>query len=141
MQYDFRSIYGSLLEQWFCVSKSDVQKVLTKSYQTLPVIHTKYGCLSTPTHEETIAMGISHLRTFPNPFTSIVNITVQSTGQQMMISIFSPDGKIIKNIYHGSLPTGEHKFYWNSENLPPGNYYVRFQSGPIQQVVLVSKMN
>ena len=141
MQYDFRSVYGSILEQWFCVARTDVQKVLTKAYQSLPVIQSKYGCLSTPTHDETTAMGISHLNVYPNPFTSIINIKAHSTSQQMMISIFSPDGRMIKNIYHGTLPAGEHHFYWNSEDLPVGNYYVRFQSGPVQQVQLVSKVN
>ncbi|MEP7322198.1 MAG: DUF1501 domain-containing protein [Saprospiraceae bacterium] len=140
MQYDFRSIYGSILEQWFCINKSEVQKVLTKDYQTLPIIQSKYGCLTTPTHEETINYGISNLKTYPNPFTSIINISVQSSGTDSMITVFNPGGQIIKTVYRGNLKKGEHTFYWNSEDLPAGNYYIRYQAGSLQQVKLISKV-
>ena len=38
MQYDFRSLYASVLEHWFRISDADVQKMLLRKYQTLPVI-------------------------------------------------------------------------------------------------------
>jgi hypothetical protein len=57
-----------------------------------------------------------------------------------MISIFNPGGQLIKHIYQGPMIKGEHLYYWNSEDLPVGNYYVRFQSGAMQQTKLISKM-
>ncbi|HNR07761.1 MAG TPA: DUF1501 domain-containing protein [Saprospiraceae bacterium] len=140
MQYDFRSVYGSLLENWFCINKTEVQQVLLKNYQTLPVIKPAYSCLSTPTREENQLKGISIIHAFPNPFTSIINFKVQSNGEHSSISIFNPAGQVIHNIHHGLLSKGEHQYYWNSEDLPVGNYYVRFQSGPEQQVKLIVKV-
>ncbi len=140
MQYDFRSVYGSVIEQWFCVNKSDVEKALTKNYQTLPIIKSSYGCLTTPTHEETVALGIKFISTYPNPFTSNINFKVVSNGKHSLISIFNPGGQVIRTIQQGILPKGEHSFNWNSEDLPAGNYYVRCQMGDLQQVNLISKM-
>ncbi len=140
MQYDFRSVYGSVLENWFCISRSDVQTVLTKNYQTLPIIKPAYSCLSTPVKEDKHLAGLTLIQAYPNPFVSIINFKVQSTGEHSSISIFNPGGQLIQNIQHGHLPKGEHQYYWNSEDLPEGNYYVRYQSGAAQQVKLISKV-
>ncbi len=140
MQYDFRSIYGSIIEQWFCLSKPEVEKSLTKNYQSIPIIKSSYGCLTTPTHEETIAYGLNIITTYPNPFTSIVNFKVKSNGEHAMISIFNPGGQMIRNIHQGKIPKGEHNYYWNSDDLPTGNYYVRCQMGDLQQVKLITKV-
>ncbi len=140
MQYDFRSVYGSILEQWFCVGKSDVQSALTKNYQTLPIIKASYSCLATPTHEETVKLGLNLFTTYPNPFTSIINLKVTGNSEHCLLSIFSPNGQMIKTIFQGMLSKGEHQFYWNADDLPNGNYYVRCQLGVAQQVRLVSKV-
>lgn len=140
MQYDFRSIYGSVLESWFCIQKSDVQKVLTKNYQSLPIIKSAYGCLSTPTHEENIQQGISILKTYPNPFTDRINFKVSSKGEWSSLTIFNPGGQLIHTIQQGILKTGDTEFDWNSEDLPSGNYYVRFQTGAVQQTKLITKV-
>jgi len=140
MQYDFRSVYGSVLESWFCISKAEVQKVLTKNYQSLPVVKPAYGCLTTPTHEENVQQGLSILNTYPNPFTNLINFKVVSKGEWSNLTIFNPGGQLIQTIQQGILKSGETEFYWNSEDLPAGNYYVRFQSGAVQQTKLITKV-
>ena len=57
-----------------------------------------------------------------------------------MVSIFNPGGQIIENIHTGKLTPGWNTLDWNSENLPTGNYYVRFQQGAAQQVKLIAKV-
>lgn len=140
MQYDFRSVYGSILEQWFCVNKQDVQKVLTHPYQSLHIIQPKYGCLATPSHDENVKLGKEIIKAYPNPFTSIVNFDIESNGQYAMISIYNPMGQLIANLYQGILSQGAHKIYWNSEDHAVGNYYVRVQMGRDQQVKMISKV-
>ncbi|MBK6816103.1 MAG: DUF1501 domain-containing protein [Saprospiraceae bacterium] len=140
MQYDFRSVYGSILEEWFCVNQADVQSALTKTYQKLPIIKSSFGCLTTPTHEETVKAGTNILSVSPNPFVNKISIKLLSDGTYSMVSIFNPGGQIIENIHTGKLATGWNTLYWNSENLPTGNYYVRFQQGAAQQVKLIAKV-
>ncbi|MGG9970950.1 DUF1501 domain-containing protein [Ferruginibacter sp. SUN002] len=38
MQYDFRSVYASLLEQWLCVRPTDLQEIMLQNFQSLPII-------------------------------------------------------------------------------------------------------
>ncbi|MFZ8310598.1 hypothetical protein ACO1LC_14190, partial [Staphylococcus aureus] len=38
-QYDFRSIYATLLSNWLCVDDKDLQQVMLKNYQTLPLVN------------------------------------------------------------------------------------------------------
>jgi len=38
MQYDFRSVYTSLLEQWLCVRPTDMDEIMLQNFQSLPVI-------------------------------------------------------------------------------------------------------
>ncbi|MGZ8550835.1 MAG: DUF1501 domain-containing protein, partial [Chitinophagaceae bacterium] len=37
-QYDFRSVYASVLEQWFCVTQPALNTMLLQNYQSLPLI-------------------------------------------------------------------------------------------------------
>src|SRR6218665_4052987 len=37
-QYDFRSVYASVLEQWFCVKEPVLSEILLQNYQALPLI-------------------------------------------------------------------------------------------------------
>jgi uncharacterized protein (DUF1501 family) len=38
MQYDFRSVYASLLDQWLCVRPTDLQEIMLQNFQILPII-------------------------------------------------------------------------------------------------------
>ena len=38
MQYDFRSVYATVLRDWFCVDPNDVSNMLYKNYQYLPLV-------------------------------------------------------------------------------------------------------
>ena len=34
MQYDFRSVYASVLKDWFCLEQEDIDSVLLNTYPT-----------------------------------------------------------------------------------------------------------
>lgn len=38
MQYDFRSVYLSLLDQWLCVRPTDLQEIMLQNFPSLPII-------------------------------------------------------------------------------------------------------
>ncbi len=38
MQYDFRSVYASLLEKWLCVRSTDLDEIMLRNFQSLPII-------------------------------------------------------------------------------------------------------
>jgi len=38
-EFDFRSVYATLLSNWLCVSDTDLQQIMLKNFQTLPLVN------------------------------------------------------------------------------------------------------
>ena len=51
MQYDFRSVYASILGDWFCVPDQDLETILLKDFQKLSLVDPS-GCVPTGVHEK-----------------------------------------------------------------------------------------
>jgi len=74
MQYDFRSIYASVMEKWFCVDNTTLQTVMLKNFQSLPVIKSN-SCNSTlPDLSDKLI-----IKNYPNPFTGSTTIGFSTT--------------------------------------------------------------
>jgi uncharacterized protein (DUF1501 family) len=139
MQYDFRSIYATVLKDWFCVPSADVETILLKKYQFLPIINAT-GCIPTAVHEQNQQAGVSLLNVYPNPFEQIVNINFETQEGHASIQIFNTMGQLIATPTQGYFNEGQHNIYWNSENLSAGTYYCRLQNGASSQVVQMIKV-
>lgn len=133
MQYDFRSVYASVLKDWFCIPNKDLQDIFFKNYQALSLV-TPSACIPTATRDENQAAGEKLLNIYPNPFTEITNIGFKSNGGHTIIQIFDNAGKIVAVPVNKHFEEGNQVISWNSENLPAGVYYCRLQSGSISQV-------
>ena len=133
MQYDFRSVYASILKDWFCVPNKDLQEVFFKNYQTLAIVNPS-ACITTATHESNQDAGEKLINIYPNPFTEITNIGFKSNGGHTTIQIFNSAGKIVAVPVNKHFEEGNQVISWNSEDLPAGIYYCRLQNGSISQV-------
>jgi hypothetical protein len=78
-QYDFRSIYASLLSQWFCVSNTDLQTIMFKDFQSLPLI-TNSTCAVTGLNNLINNSGEELIVNYPNPFVDSTKITFKTNG-------------------------------------------------------------
>lgn len=142
MQYDFRSIYASILEKWFCLDKVALNTLLKKDYQTLPIIK-KSAC----TPDSTVSIGDyqksleqNRLKCYPNPFFDKVNIEIESLGGHCLIQIFDTEGRVLADLTDGELPKGHHSFHWSDESLSTGFYYCRFQNDSYQSIFTLQKV-
>jgi uncharacterized protein (DUF1501 family) len=135
MQYDFRSVYHSVLTQWFCLDQGMADAVMLKGFQTLPVIQDvcKPVSLDIPDPMQ------DHLQVilYPNPTVQDVRVEVRLPGGPTRMELFDPLGRAVYQRSLGVLPQGQYR--WDIENpgYPPGNYYVRVQCGPWQRVELL----
>ena len=80
MQYDFRSVYATLLEKWFCVDRTTLDSVMLKNFQSLPIIRTGTNCMSTKTTAVNQESGKNLITNYPNPFSSSTTIKYVSKG-------------------------------------------------------------
>lgn len=134
MQYDFRSVYATLLEKWFCVDKATLDSVMLKNFQSLPIIKTGTNCMSTKITEANHESGKNLITNYPNPFSSNTTIQYVSKGGHLLIQVFNTMGKLIATLVDEVKPEGNYKITFENRYYPPGVYYARLQNGELQQV-------
>ncbi len=134
MQYDFRSIYSTLLEQWFCLPKSTVQGLFPPNVngqlQDLPLIkgNTCAGAVQNNS-------GTSLITNYPNPFTSKTTIQFNSEGGHTLIQIIDNSGRLLMDLLEKDYPAATRQtITFDASHLPNGVYYARLQNGATQQV-------
>ncbi|MBL0145555.1 MAG: DUF1501 domain-containing protein [Chitinophagaceae bacterium] len=135
MQYDFRSIYATLLEKWFCLPKTTVTSLfppaINTTLQDLPLI--KDGTCKVPAPPST--SGSTVITNYPNPFTNKTTIEFTTEGGHTLIQILDTSGRLIANLLEKDYATaGKQTITFDASHLPNGIYYARFQNGTNQQV-------
>ena len=142
MQYDFRSIYATLLEKWFCLDKTIVDSLFPPSIntqlQSLPLLKT--GACSgvtppSPTDADTLVTN------YPNPFTTSTTIKFKTQGGRTLIQIMDTLGRVIKvPVDRDYTGPGTYSIPFDAEGLPSGIYYARYQNGVTQHVRAMLKV-
>ena len=130
MQYDFRSVYASILSDWFCVDNTTLQTVLLKNFQGLPIVKSSACTQTQPILKDNLL-----ITNYPNPFTGSTTITFQTGGGHTSVMIIDTLGRMITMLVDEEYTTrGEYTVAFNAERLAAGVYYARLQNGPFQQV-------
>ena len=135
MQYDFRSVYASLLENWLCVKNADLQQILLQNFQSLNIVNGS-GCkIINPS-----TSGNSYLDIWGNPFTSTTRLVYKTDGGHVLIQIFDTMGRLIKIPVDADLAAGTYSVVFEGSALHTGIYYARLQNGATQQVKAMIKV-
>jgi uncharacterized protein (DUF1501 family) len=134
MQFDFRSVYGSVLMDWFDVVEDDVRDLLYEDFQHLPIIS---GCA--PTFTQDIIEEAMDFDIFPNPFSSNFQVKFNSKQERVRLSLFDVLGNELKLIFDRKLNQGEHRINVDTSSLIPGNYVLRLVSESGQKTKLINK--
>lgn len=136
MQYDFRSVYATLLEKWFCLPKATVEGLfppaINGTLQDLPLIKGAACKTSGPSPNPS---GTSVIRNMPNPFTSSTTIEFYTEGGHTLIQIIDAAGRLLVNLLDRDFLTASRQtVVFDASHLPTGIYYARLQNGTVQQV-------
>ncbi|MGI8580745.1 MAG: DUF1501 domain-containing protein [Chitinophagaceae bacterium] len=136
MQYDFRSVYASLLENWLCVKNSDLQTIMLQNFQNIPLVNSA-SCKNVVPNTS----GTNLLTNSPNPFSNSTTLTFKTEGGHTLIQIMDTLGRVISTPIDQVYPqAGTYTIPFNSGGLPSGVYYARLQNGIIQQVRTMMKV-
>ncbi len=128
-QYDFRSVYGTLLENWLCVKKEDLQTIMLKNFQTLPIVNTAACRVTGPNNS-----GLSLISNYPNPFAATTTINFTTAGGHTLVQVIDTMGRVIANLVDRDYQAGTYNVVFKSAGLPAGVYYARLQNLSVQQV-------
>lgn len=133
METDFRSVYASLLNEWFCVEKEDIPTVLLKDKPLLPLIKDT-NCNLVSIHEANASAGYSLFNCYPNPCKENLYIKYNSNGQPATVQIYDISGRVVHYAALGKTDAGMQVSPPVSvTDLNPGNYFIRLQMGSVQQ--------
>ncbi len=132
-QYDFRSIYSSILSQWFCVNSTDLQTIMFKNFQNIPLC-VNGACGSTGLDDIYRNSGEQLIINYPNPFTESTRLTFKTKGGHTLVHIIDTLGRSIRTLTDKEYAPGVYNVDFDSSGMPAGVYYARFQNGAVQQV-------
>ena len=130
MQYDFRQIYASLLEQWLGSSANNNAQVLLKSFDTVPIIGESYI--------SNLKLG-EQLKVYPNPLSGPTQLEFVTNGSPLEIDLIDLQGRRLQQLYSGSPTAGFQRITWNPGQLSNGQYMVVLKGleKPVVQKVIV----
>lgn len=120
-EYDFRQLYGSVLEQWFGIDSTLRSDVLFKEFNTVPIIG-EDAILGT---EPPV---VKDLFVFPNPLNGQATVQFQGNNSAVSIELIDLQGKKVDQIYRGNAEATVNKISWNTSGLSPGRYFVILRS-------------
>jgi hypothetical protein len=137
-QFDFRSIYASILKQWFCVKQDALQTILFRNFQNIPIAMN--SACGSGVIESQYTDGSVLIMNYPNPFTDSTRISFLTQDGHTLVQVMDNQGRLLATLTDRIYNAGEFQINFNSNFLPPGVYYARLQNGSIQQVRAMLKV-
>jgi hypothetical protein len=125
---DFRQIYASILENWLCIEKNQVDIIMGKSFESLP----NMGFQCSPI----TSIRQNKLPSIPFQVISMGSqIQIQyelPKAMRVSIQLYNLSGQMISQLVNAHQLSGKHQvnFYPQKLNMIPGQYVCTLQSGP-----------
>ena len=127
MQHDFKAVYRSVLQNWFCLESSAAANVLLHNPSTLDI--TTNACVVGTQHQQNQRAGDAYIRAYPVPANTFTNIQFESQGEHLHIALYDALGHSINVVVDSLIPLGIHNITLDTSSLPAGMYYLRYQTG------------
>lgn len=129
-EFDFRQIYASVLEQWFCVPKEVVRNnILFGDFPTIAL--TICPPVNSVVDEKPGAFFLS--QNYPNP----VYINAETRGRttftfrcpagNVRLKIFDGNGREVMTVFDGDMRAGHHEMIAQLSHLAAGSYLYRLE--------------
>ena len=131
LQYDFRDVYGSVLEEWFEVAPADVRRVLYAGYTRLPII-SPCGTVDVRGQPKApLAMAVN-----PSVFSATTTVTFTTLADaRVELEAYDVTGRRLETLFSRKLPAGEHTVTVLTSAYPPGVVVFRLREGAQVKVV------
>ena len=126
-KYDYRQIYATVLKDHLGMTEEQVNTILLKQFETLPLINTN------PTSVEKnrgIPKKFSLSQNYPNPFnssTQINNSIAEPT--KVNLTIFDSLGRRIRTLINEFHNAGNYSVDFHASDFPSGNYIFKISAG------------
>ncbi len=128
MQFDFRSVYASVLREWFGAGDAEVTNTLFKEYPTIPIIQS--SGVSAPAPIEPADL----LQNYPNPcgaagISRTTQITFRTNGGRTTLRLYNTKGDLVSTIIDNVVARGKQSIAFDAGSLASGTYFYRLETG------------
>lgn len=131
MQFDYRSVYASVLTDWFGITPQAVNGVLMHDYPILPIFRENSA---TAVEEITGSISAADMlgQNYPNPFSRTATVSFTSKGGTVTLQIFDISGRLVRTVLQKDYSPGRHEVAIDRSGLAAGNYLYRLTNGSDQ---------
>ena len=131
MQYDFRDLYGTILEDWFGLRESLIRDLLYQDYTRLGGI---IACSARPSGEtsstDDLAEDATALAASPTAFRDEVALSFATAEPgRVRLDAFDVAGRHIETLFARRLPAGSQRVTVDASAYPYGVVVFRLQQG------------
>jgi uncharacterized protein (DUF1501 family) len=130
MQTDFREIYSTILQDWFCLDDTTSDSVMLNDFGKMDIIEDACSTTSIDKIRKQRA-GDAYVTNYPNPFGASTTIKYYSDGGFLNLDVVDIQGKVVAALVSSEIPRGTHEINFDASGLPSGTYYCRYQNGMI----------
>jgi uncharacterized protein (DUF1501 family) len=124
MQYDFRSVYGTMLTDWLGMTEADVRSTIYEDFQRIPFLK---ACESPVSTEELELLKIA-VSVAPNPASDNAYIDFEHRGGHLAIQVMDVLGSVLDTVVSRRLGEGRHRVPYRVSHLASGQYFIRVAS-------------
>ena len=121
-EHDFRSVYGSILMDWFGTEETTIRSILYEDFKYIPIL------VGTRTSTEEPHPMSKRIGAYPNPFQNNLNIKIDIKRGDTLLKIVDSSGRDIKEIVNKKLKHGVHEFRYDGTHLSNGLYFILLEN-------------
>ncbi len=135
-EQDYRSIYSSILQDWFELENLETETILTGDYQKIGFVD------STAVSTEETPNGTPNAfrleQNYPNPFNpaTTIGFRIKKSGD-VRLQVFDIRGQLVATLIDKRLTAGAHSVVFNASALASGVYLYKLQT---REATLSKKM-
>lgn len=120
---DYRSVYATVLQDWFGLPDGTVDQILGNSYSRMGFVEDK---IRVGLEEGQHAASFALKGNYPNPFTNSTTIEFeQATSGNVRLDVYAIDGRHVATVIDEHRPAGLQTVTFESGRLPSGSYLYR----------------
>ena len=128
---DFRSVYASVLQNWFCLSDAEVQTIMGGSFETINFLG---GSNPVSNERESPVASFALDGNYPNPFRGQTRILLNlSRSTHVQLEVYDLQGRKVQDILDRTLTRGRHEIPFDRGNLPSGTYVYRVRGENVEK--------
>lgn len=134
METDFRSVYSSILSQWFELGETEINKILFNNYESIPILK---STVSANTNLN-VSRLTKNLSVYPNPVSNYATINFDGDAGMGIIGIYSLKGEIIKILMERKINKGQQSITFSNKDIKTGQYLLVFQNNKKKATIPVT---